>query len=118
MVKKLTNIFSLSGNGLRDWMVQRVTAVIAAVYLLFIIGYILSHTNLNYFDWQALFANPWMKVFSMLFLISLGLHAWIGMWTIFTDYIKSVSVRLVFHVVTLVALLAYFIWAVQILWGL
>ena len=63
MVSKLANVTSLSSEGLRDWLIQRVTSVILGVYLLFLLGYILFGAQVDYFSWQALFANSWMRVF-------------------------------------------------------
>ena len=113
----LTNVTSLTRNGLRDWLVQRATSIILAAYTLFILSYLLFHPHIDFYAWQNLFASPWMKIFSVLSLLSLILHAWVGMWTIATDYLKPVYLRLTFQIVMIVALLGYFFWGVAILWG-
>ena len=112
------NVTSLTGNGLRDWLVQRVSAVILAVYTLFLIGYILFHPGIDYQQWLALFQSTWMKIASLLVLLSLMLHAWVGLWTILTDYIKCVYLQLTLYVLVLIALFSFVVWGVQILWGL
>lgn len=117
MVNKLTNVTSLSGNGLRDWLIQRATSVILAAYIIFLLGFILSHTPLDYVTWQGLFTHFSMRLFSSLFLLSLFWHAWIGLWTIVTDYIKSVSLRLIIQLVIIIILFLYFIWCLVIFWG-
>jgi len=113
---KLTNVTSLTGLGLRDWLVQRVSAVILAAYILFLIGFILLNAPLQFNDWQNLFANSWMRIFSILALLSLVMHAWVGMWTIATDYLKITWMRLIFQVAMIVALFAYLAWGVAILY--
>lgn len=113
----LTNVTSLTRNGLRDWLVQRVSSIILAVYVLFLLGYWISHPHLDFYSWQSLIANPWMRLFSLLALLSLVLHAWVGMWTIATDYLKPICVRMVFLVAMIVALITYFFWGIEILWG-
>jgi succinate dehydrogenase / fumarate reductase, membrane anchor subunit len=118
MVKQLTNIFSLTGNGLRDWMVQRITSVILVAYIFCLFGFLLFNSGFTYFDWQALFANPWFRIFSLITLLSIMLHAWLGIWTVLTDYIKPTWLRVVLHVAVIIALLAYLIWGVEILWGI
>jgi succinate dehydrogenase / fumarate reductase, membrane anchor subunit len=118
MVNKLTNITSLTRNGLRDWVVQRVSSIILALYVLFLLGFILFNPSLDYFTWQQLFANGWMRIFSLLTLLSLMAHAWVGMWTIVTDYIKPPVLRLLVQVIIVLALIIYFIWGVEILWGI
>ncbi len=114
MVKSVT---SLTRNGLRDWIVQRVSAVLIAIYVIFLVIYFLTHPGLEYAQWQTLFTCNAMRVFSLVVVISLILHTWVGMWTIGTDYLKPLAVRLIYDVIVAVALLAFFIWAIQILWG-
>jgi len=108
---------SLCTTGLRDWLVQRVSAVILALYIVFILGFILWHPGLDFFTWRKLFALPLMKVFSVLVLLSLLVHAWVGMWTITGDYLKAFSLRLLMQLVIILALCLYFIWGVLLLWS-
>lgn len=51
----VNNVTSLTGNGLKDWLVQRVTAVYFAAYSFFIIGFLLLHPELGFAQWHALF---------------------------------------------------------------
>jgi succinate dehydrogenase / fumarate reductase membrane anchor subunit len=103
--------------GLRDWLIQRVTAVVMALYIVTMAGYLLMQTDLNYDVWTALFSSQTVRTFSLLFLLSLFYHVWVGIRDIVMDYVKSAAVRLVIHVLVILALLLYFIWSVQILWG-
>ena len=117
MVNKLTNVTSLSGNGMRDWLIQRATSVILAAYIIFLLAFIVCHQLLDYITWQRLFSHFSMRLFSSLFLLSLFWHAWIGMWTIVTDYIKSASLRLIIQLIIIIALFLYFVWGLVIFWG-
>jgi len=112
------NVMSYSGNGLRDWLVQRVSAVVLAVYVLFLIGFVLSHDTISYNLWRELFAHLTMKIASLVVLVCLLLHAWIGVWTIFTDYVKPAGLRITLEVAVILALAAYFFWGLLILWGI
>ena len=103
--------------GLRDWLMQRVTAVVMALYALAMAGWLLLHPDLSYDTWTGLFAGSVVRTFSLLFLLSVYCHAWIGIRDIVMDYIKSASRRLVIYVMVILALLLYAIWSVQILWG-
>ena len=114
----VTNVTSLTGNGLKDWLIQRVTAVYLAVYSLFIVGFILSHPQLDYHQWLALFTHPAMKLASILSLFAILLHAWVGLWTVTTDYIKPTGLRIIIQMAILGILLLLFIWGIMILWGL
>lgn len=121
----VTNVTNLSRSGLYDWMAQRVSAVVLAAYFLFLIIYLVVHPGLQYAQWHALFSAMWMRIFSLLALVALGAHAWVGMWTIATDYLtpmafgkSATTIRFLFQAVCGVAMFAYFVWGVQILWGI
>jgi succinate dehydrogenase / fumarate reductase, membrane anchor subunit len=102
--------------GLKDWLAQRITAVIMAVFtLVFLMVYLMSG-KLDYGTWAAIFAPMWMKVLTVLAFLSLGYHAWIGLRDIFMDYIKPTGVRLILEVATILALAGYGVWAIAILW--
>ncbi|WP_114416327.1 succinate dehydrogenase, hydrophobic membrane anchor protein [Marinospirillum perlucidum] len=113
----VTNITNFGRSGLSDWLMQRVTAVILLVYTLFLVGFFLGNSDLDYLTWTALFQATWMRIFSLLALVSLAAHAWIGLWTVSTDYLKPTGIRLVFQAVVALALFAFVVWGVQLLWG-
>jgi succinate dehydrogenase / fumarate reductase membrane anchor subunit len=103
--------------GLRDWLAQRVTAVVMALFILSVAGYLLWQPRVDYDVWTNLFSNSLTRSFALLFLLSLFYHAWIGVRDIVMDYVKLASIRLLIHVAVILALLMYAIWSVQILWG-
>lgn len=111
------SVLSVAHQGLRDWVLQRVSAIIVAVYSITLISYIVMNPELTYSEWRILFAETWVKVGTLMFVLALSFHAWIGMWTIYTDYIKCAAIRCVMHVGTILLLLACFLWAVIILWS-
>jgi succinate dehydrogenase / fumarate reductase membrane anchor subunit len=104
--------------GLRDWLVQRITALVMALYCIGLAGYLLSLPYLDYDMWTALFFSQWMRTFTLLFLLSLFLHAWIGVRDVVMDYVKPAGVRLAIHVLVILTLVVYTIWSAQILWGM
>lgn len=104
--------------GMRDWLAQRVTAVLMVVYTLYVAGYVLLHPAMGYNEWTGLFANQVMRSFTLLLLIALFYHAWIGVRDIVMDYVKPPIIRLAIYVLVILALLLYAIWSVQILWGM
>ena len=102
--------------GLRDWLAQRITAVIMAVYSVVLVFVVLSGTPLRYEAWKNLFASGWMRVATLLFGVSLAWHMWVGVRDIVMDYIKPDGLRLVAQVLALLTIAAYLGWIVQILW--
>lgn len=115
MVKSVT---SLGRSGLHDWMIQRVSAVILAVYVIYLSVFIFSTPHIQFSVWQGLFAQTSFKIFSFLAIASLCFHAWVGLWVISTDYMKIVSVRMIFQVLVIVSCFAFLLWGAQILWSL
>jgi succinate dehydrogenase / fumarate reductase membrane anchor subunit len=103
--------------GLRDWLAQRITAVILVVYTLVLLGWLFALPELSYGSWAGMFASTWMKVLTLLALVSLVWHAWVGVRDIFMDYIKPTGLRLFLLIATIVALTGYAIWAIMILWS-
>jgi succinate dehydrogenase / fumarate reductase membrane anchor subunit len=114
MVASITNF---GRNGLHDWVIQRATAVIMAVYTVFMMGFFLTNPDLQYADWKELFSGTCMRVLTLLTLLSLSAHAWVGMWTISTDYLKSVVIRFSFQAVCFIAMFTFLIWGIEIIWG-
>ena len=102
--------------GLRDWLAQRVTAVILVVYTVVLLGFVFTTKDMNYGIWAGFFASSWVKVISLLAMLALIYHAWIGVRDIYMDYIKPASIRLTLQVLTIVVLVGYLCWTVIILW--
>jgi succinate dehydrogenase / fumarate reductase membrane anchor subunit len=104
--------------GLRDWLAQRVTALLMALFTLIVLVQLLMPGELGYDRWAGIFAAQWMKVLSFVVILSLALHAWVGVRDILMDYVKPVGVRLLAQVFAIVWLLGCTGWAVQVLWRL
>jgi succinate dehydrogenase / fumarate reductase membrane anchor subunit len=106
--------------GLRDWLVQRLTAIILAVYTLFFVIYLVvlrSAGTIGYDEWASIFVPVWMKVLTLIAIFSLIYHAWIGMRDVWMDYIHATSLRLGLLLLTVLWLIFCAIWSVQILWS-
>jgi succinate dehydrogenase / fumarate reductase membrane anchor subunit len=104
--------------GLRDWLAQRVTAVLMALFTLALVAQLLFGAKLGYERWSAIFSAQWMKVLTFVVIISLLYHAWIGMRDVWMDYVKPMAIKLALQVFTLVWLVGCAGWAVQVLWRL
>jgi succinate dehydrogenase / fumarate reductase, membrane anchor subunit len=103
--------------GLRDWMAQRATAIVMALYTIILLVAFLSGKNFSYEGWAGLFAHQWFKVATFVTFIALFYHAWVGMRDIWMDYCtKSVVLRLVLQVATLLWLIGGVGYAAQIIW--
>lgn len=102
--------------GLRDWLAQRITATIMAVYTVILLVLFFGAHDFSYEGWASIFAAQWMKLATFVMLLFLFYHAWVGVRDIWMDYVKPVGVRLLLQSLTIVWLLACAGYAAQILW--
>ena len=104
--------------GLRDWMAQRATSMLMAIFTIVVVAQVLFGGPLDYYRWSAIFSTQWMKVLTFVTIVSLLYHVWVGMRDIWMDYIKPVVLRLALDVFTIVWLVGCAGWAIQVLWRL
>ena len=113
----VTNITSLTGNGLRDWLIQRVTAIVLGLYFVVVLGFFITHSAVTFQEWSAFYHHPLVQVINVIMIICLLKHAWIGLWTVTTDYIKCSMIRVSIQMLIAFGLLACLIWFLMIIWG-
>ena len=118
----VTAVTSFGRSGLSDWLVQRVSAAILLAYFT-VLGFSIGG-GVEYAEWKALFDQTWMKIFSLLAILSLAAHAWIGMWAVFTDYLTERLMgslgnilRITCQIGSSLLIFVYVVWSIQILWG-
>jgi succinate dehydrogenase / fumarate reductase membrane anchor subunit len=100
--------------GLRDWLGQRVTAVLMALYTFLFLAVLLWKKPVGQLGWLEVFQPQWMKLASLTFLACLLYHAWVGVRDIWMDYVKPTGLRLLLQVGTIVWLAACGVWALRI----
>lgn len=108
---------SLGRSGLHDWLIQRLSAVVLVVYALILAVYFAGHPGADQPTWVAFISQPVMKVATLLALLAVVAHAWIGIWTVFTDYVKPAGLRLVLQSGLIVVCLSLLLWGLVIVWG-
>ena len=103
--------------GLHEWLVQRVSALLIGIYTIFIFVYLLRNQPTYFAQWHQLFHHVVMKIATFIVLLSVMWHAWIGLWTVFTDYVKNYVLRLTLEVIVLLLIVSYLSWGFEILWA-
>ncbi len=108
--------------GIGDFMIQRVTAVILAIYTVVLFVGILMMPGFTYEAWRGVFTFnvggfPLGQLLATLAFFSLGWHAYIGVRDIWMDYVKPTGIRLGLQVLTVLWLVGSVIYFVVILWG-
>jgi len=104
--------------GLRDWLSQRVTAALMALFTLALVVQVLLPGEMGYDKWAGIFSRQWMKVLTFVVIVALLVHVWVGVRDILMDYVKGVGVKLALQVATIVWLVGCAGWAIQVLWRL
>ncbi len=105
--------------GLRDWLAQRVTGLLIALFTIVVLAQVLTTKGpIGYDQWSGIFAAQWMKTLTFSVIVALLYHVWVGMREIFMDYIKPLYLRLALQVFSMVWLVACAGWAIQVLWRL
>ena len=104
--------------GLRDWLAQRITALLMALFTLALIVQVLLPGEMGYDKWAGIFSRQWMKVLTFVVIVSLLYHVWVGMRDVWMDYVKPVGIKLALQVFTIVWLVGCAGWAIQVLWRL
>lgn len=104
--------------GFRDWLSQRVTAVLMTLFTLALLLQVIFGGPIGYDSWAAIFSRQWMKVSTFVVILALAWHAWVGMRDVSMDYVKPVGLRLLAQIFTIAWLVGCAGWAVQVLWRL
>ncbi len=104
--------------GFRDWLSQRVTAALMALFTLAVIVQVLLPGEMGYDKWAGIFSAQWMKVLTFVVIVALLFHVWVGMRDVWMDYVKPVAIRLALQVFTIAWLVGCAGWAIQVLWRL
>ena len=115
---------ALGKGGRWDFLLQRISAVVLGLYAVCIVGFFavapVDHARLVEF-----FSGTPMLIFSLLAVLALVAHAWIGMWTVGTDYVNEhyfgrwhAAYRTLYLVVCAALIAIYVYWPMAVIWRL
>jgi len=109
--------------GVKDFLAQRVTAIILAVYTIIFAVMALLAPSFTYETWVHMFNFRWGGVpagqmLATLAVLATAYHAWIGVRDIWMDYVRPAGLRLLLQVLTILWLLGAVVYAANILWSL
>ncbi|RPG51154.1 MAG: succinate dehydrogenase, hydrophobic membrane anchor protein [Gammaproteobacteria bacterium TMED1] len=112
-------------SGVIDWVIQRISSIVISSYAIWMVFWMWSVHDIDYHAWIALYSNVWMQIYSVITVVATCAHAWIGMWTIGSDYLTvrqfgelATLVRTSYNIVCVVLLLLYVVWILYIMWNL
>ncbi|PPI86878.1 succinate dehydrogenase, hydrophobic membrane anchor protein [Candidatus Pantoea edessiphila] len=113
----VNNTFALSRKGIQDWLILRIAAIIIFLYIIYICTFLIHVDELNYYTWHNFFQHTVTKIFTMLMILSVLIHGWIGVWQVLTDYVKLVFLRLIIQLIIILGLISYAIYGFIIVCG-
>lgn len=103
--------------GLRDWLLQRITALVMLAYTIAILIALFMSSGASYVGWKELMGCTWIQVLTTVTILALLLHAWVGVRDIWMDYFQCLGLRLTLHVLTILWLVGSFVYAVKVVWS-
>ncbi len=111
-----------SKRGLIDFILQRLSAVVIGIYIIHLVVIFTLNGGMDYVAWRSYFTSAYSLILSTLTVTAIVLHAWIGMWTVGTDYIRGQNsaklLRTTYQVVVAAGLAIYLIWSLGLIWGI
>ncbi|WP_428772055.1 succinate dehydrogenase, hydrophobic membrane anchor protein [Vibrio sp.] len=113
----VNNVSTFGRNGVHDFLLIRATAIIMTLYTVYMLSFVVFSGDITYQSWTQFFGGTFTKSFTMLALVSVLIHAWIGLWQVLTDYIKCAKLRGGLQLGIIAVLFGYFFSGLFILWG-
>ena len=117
MVSRPSRIVTGAHYGLKDWLIQRVSAVFMIVYAVLLMVVILTSSPQDHEAWKAILGHQWMRIATALFFVCLFWHAWVGIRNILMDYVHATRIRFTLQILVIFSLLFYLVWSIDILWS-
>ena len=114
LIQLLTNKYP----GMRLWLSQRLSAVMMAIYIVFLIALLIIQQPTNFESWHDFVSPIWFRLVTLVFFISLFIHAWLGVSDVFKDYIFNKTLRANLQIIVDTLLVVYLIWISFILWNI
>jgi len=113
----VNNAATVGRSGVHDFILLRASAIILALYTFFLAGFFLITPEVTFTVWHELFSCMSVKIFTLLAIIALIAHAWIGVWQVLSDYIKPAFLRGALQFIFSITLLGYLAAGFIIVWG-
>jgi succinate dehydrogenase / fumarate reductase membrane anchor subunit len=101
--------------GVTEWLLQRVTSLYMGGFVIYVIVHLSLSPVRDYDAWKIWFATGYVRIAWALFLASILIHAWVGMRSIYLDYLHPLWLRFSVTLLTALGLLALALWAARIL---
>lgn len=106
---------SRRAHGLRAWLLQRLSAVYLLLFLVYLAIHFAYAPASDFPRWQAWLADPRVNLATGLFILSLLVHAWVGMRDVVMDYVRHTGLRVGLVAVVGLTLAGCGLWSLRVL---
>ena len=113
LIQLLTNKYP----GMRLWLSQRLTALVMAFYIILLVVMLLIMQPAGFTAWQDFVSPIWFRLLTLIFLMCLFMHAWLGVADVLKDYVFNKTLRGYMQIAVDILLLVYLAWVSIILWN-
>ena len=101
--------------GLRPWVIQRVSAVYIVLFILYATYCFFSAEIIAFGPWREWLYNPFNTTVVGIFVIALLFHAWIGMRDVVLDYVHNIMLRIFILAILVGVLIGSGLWVFRVL---
>lgn len=105
-------------SGLQAWIIQRISAFFITLYISYILYFFIKNQEITYKLWISFLSCTYTKVLTIISLICLLMHSWIGLWIISNDYIKNNYIRMIIQIFISLISIVYTIITLKIIWSI
>ena len=101
--------------GLRPWIIQRISAVVIAVFIVYFVLTLMFANPWSVEDWPLWIACPINNIGMGLFIVAVLWHTWIGIRDVVLDYIHNVVIRMLVLTIVVAIILGSGFWGIRTL---
>ncbi|HEY5682330.1 MAG TPA: succinate dehydrogenase, hydrophobic membrane anchor protein [Sulfuricaulis sp.] len=101
--------------GMMLWLWQRLTSIYMAGFVVYVIVHLSLSPVRDHAAWIAWMALGYVRLAWAVFILSILVHAWIGMRSVYFDYLPPLWLRSIVSLLTALGLLVLGLWAARIL---
>jgi succinate dehydrogenase / fumarate reductase, membrane anchor subunit len=106
---------SRHSHGLSEWLLQRLSALYLACFLLYLLLHFTIQRQHTFEQWHDWMTHPVMIIATALFILAVLVHGWVGLRDVVLDYAHAIWLRITFLSLIALTLLGCGIWALLIL---
>lgn len=106
---------SRQAHGLRAWLLQRFTALYIVLFLAYLLQRFYTYPVQDFGAWQTWITDPLVNLTTGLFILSILMHAWVGIRDVIMDYVQHTGLRVAMFAAVALTLIGCGLWSLRVL---